>query len=235
MPDWLNPKILVALGVALALLIVFLAKFGILWLQAYTSGAPVGMFHLVGMALRHVPAAQIVSQYIAARRAGLDLTLTELEALHLAGGHPSGVVRALIAARQAGLALDFRQACAIDLSGRDVVAVVDGAVRPKVLPCCDPFTRGDVIEARSSDGLRIRLKAGITVRTSLARALKDGSESTVSEWAARRLIAIAAGRTAAESLDRPAELGTELIGQEGESGSALEIVAAEVLVREGAP
>lgn len=76
------------------------------------------------MRLRGTKPHRILAPLIAANRAGLDLNLAELEALHLAGGNVTHVVDALILASENGIELDFGRAVAIDLVGRDLLQEV---------------------------------------------------------------------------------------------------------------
>ena len=80
------------------------------------------------MRLRGTRPHRILAPLIAANRAGLDLNLAELEALHLAGGNVTHVVDALILASENGIELDFRRAVAIDLAGRDLLQEINAVI-----------------------------------------------------------------------------------------------------------
>ena len=75
-----------------------------LWVAAFASGAYVGLFTLVGMRLRRVPPGTIVTARISAVKAGLDISVNDLEAHYLAGGNVVNVVNALISADKANIA-----------------------------------------------------------------------------------------------------------------------------------
>ena len=85
------------LGVVLFL---YLVPVG-LWIAAWSSGAPVGIFTLIAMRLRRVVPGDIVNPRISAIKAGLNLTTDDLESHYLAGGNVKAVVNALISARKA--------------------------------------------------------------------------------------------------------------------------------------
>ena len=85
------------------------------------------------MRLRRVPPAAIVEPQINATKAGLSLSLDDLEAHFLAGGRVASVVAALIAADKANIDLGFAQAAAIDLAGRDVLQAVQVSVTPEII------------------------------------------------------------------------------------------------------
>ena len=58
---------------------------------------------------------------IKATKAGLGMSINQLESHYLAGGNVDRVVNALIAAQRANIPLVFERAAAIDLAGRDVL------------------------------------------------------------------------------------------------------------------
>ena len=83
-------------AIVLAVVVFVLVSFGILnafvpfglWVAARAAGVPVRIFgDLVAMRLRRVPQRRLVEPQIAATKAGLSLTLSDLEAHYLAGGH----------------------------------------------------------------------------------------------------------------------------------------------------
>ena len=101
-----------------------------LWISAIAAGVNVGIFNLIGMRLRRVPASQIVLPLIKANKAGLDVNVNQLEAHYLAGGNVDRVIDALIAAHRAQIELSFERGCAIDLAGRNVLEAVQMSVNP---------------------------------------------------------------------------------------------------------
>ena len=104
-----------------------------LWISALASGVYVSIFTLVGMRIRRVSPAKIVSPLIKAEKAGLRMEISKMEAHYLAGGNLDRVITALITARGANIKLDFPEAGAIDLAGRDVLQAVQMSVNPKVI------------------------------------------------------------------------------------------------------
>ncbi|MCG0313893.1 MAG: flotillin-like FloA family protein, partial [Calditerricola sp.] len=119
--------------VVIALAVFFTFVPVMLWISALASGVPISILTLVGMRLRRVVPARIVNPLIKARKAGLDLTINQLESHYLAGGNVDRVVDALIAADKARIALPFDRAAAIDLAGRDVLDAVKVSVNPRVI------------------------------------------------------------------------------------------------------
>ena len=82
-----------------------------LWISAIAAGVNVGIFNLIGMRLRRVPASQIVLPLIKANKAGMNVNVNQLEAHYLAGGNVDRVIDALIAAHRAQIPLTFERSC----------------------------------------------------------------------------------------------------------------------------
>lgn len=172
----------IGLIVAALLLLVFviiLFKFGYLWIRSIASGAGVGLFKLVGMAIRQVNPKTIVDARIMAVKAGLQLSSNDLETLYLAKGNVLRVTTALVASNKAGINLSFAKASAIDLAGRDVLDAVKVSVNPKVIDCPDPKKGRETLDAVSMDGIQLRVKARVTVRMNLDRLIGGANEDTV--------------------------------------------------------
>src|SRR5687768_10960539 len=66
-----------------------------LWIAAWASNAYVGLFTLIGMRLRRVPPTTVVTARISAVKAGLAISIDELEAHYLAGGNVTRLVNAM--------------------------------------------------------------------------------------------------------------------------------------------
>ena len=80
-----------------------------LWIAAWASGAYVGLFTLIGMRLRRVPPTTVVTARISAVKAGLDISINDLEAHYLAGGNVVRVVNAMISADKANIPLTTKR------------------------------------------------------------------------------------------------------------------------------
>lgn len=130
MPPWIYLVLIAVLAVFMVILVRF---FGI-WLRAYASGAPVAMLNLIAMWLRKSPMALIVDSRITASKAGLDVTINQLEAHHMAGGSVADAVLAMIAANHQGASLRFDQVCAVDLAYKGTDKSVLEAARSNSLP-----------------------------------------------------------------------------------------------------
>src|SRR3954463_13583799 len=143
-----------------------------LWIRALASGVRVSFLTLFGMRFRKVSPSDIVDPLITARKAGLGLTIDELEIHYLSGGNVQRVVNALISADKAQIPLTFKQATAIDLAGRDVFQAVQISVNPKVITT-------PKVAAVAQDGIQLIAIARITVRASIAQLVGGAGEDTI--------------------------------------------------------
>ena len=132
MPTSFSLELFIAVLIVLAIsgLVVPIAPY---WLQAKTAGSPIGFFTLVGLRLRKVDPRVLVYSHIRAVRAGLSVTVNQLETHHHAGGRLAPVISALIAAKGAGVRLTWAQATALDLAGEDVPDLVAQSAKSKNL------------------------------------------------------------------------------------------------------
>lgn len=182
---WVILAVVVAIGFAgvVAILGMF---YGNLWIQAYTCRANVSIWSLIGMSFRQVNARVIVQGKIMATQAGIGperetgITTGRLEGHFLAGGKVLNVIRAIIIAHRADLNLDFDQAAAIDLAGRDVLDAVQTSVYPKVIDCPDPTkSQKTMLSAIAKNGVELKVRARVTVRTNLERLIGGATEETI--------------------------------------------------------
>src|SRR5213075_1207073 len=167
---------------AFVFVIILFNFFGI-WLRARIANAPVGMGKMIGMRLRRVPVGLIVDNRITAVKAGLEVASDPLEAHYLAGGDVNQVILALIAADKAGIALEFNRACAIDLAtkgtGKTVLEAVRTSINPKVIDAPSPNMGRATIDGVAQDGIGVKVKARVTVRSHLDRFVGGATEETI--------------------------------------------------------
>ena len=175
--------VIVGIAVILIVFAVF-ARFFRWWIQSLSTGAGIGIFDLVGMTFRKVNPAVIVGSKIMAVQAGISdkqgATSKALEAHYLAGGNVPLVIRSLIAANKAKLDLDYKLATAIDLAGRNVLESVQTSVNPKVIDCPGGRAVGkDTLDGIAQNGIQLKVKARVTVRTNIRRLVGGATEETV--------------------------------------------------------
>ena len=216
---------------ALAILVVVILFFAFLkiWVRAWMSGAYVSLFNLLGMTLRGVKPALIVDARIRSVKAGLALNTDQLEAHFLAGGDVINVVQALIAADKANIELSFQRAAAIDLAGRDVYDAVRTSVNPKVIDCPDPTKGATMLDAVAKDGIRLLVKARVTVRANLARLVGGATEDTIIARVGQGIVsAIGSSQSYKDVLENPDEISKKVLNSGLDSQTAFEIVSIDI-------
>jgi uncharacterized protein YqfA (UPF0365 family) len=232
----MNPLILIGVGV-LALLafivVIIVLSFISTWIQARMSKAPVGFGTLLAMKLRRVPHSLIVQSRITAHKAGLTLTTDQLEAHYLAGGDVNQVIRALIAADKANLNLDFNRAAAIDLathqSGKSVFEAVMTSVNPKVIDCPNPASGKQTIDAVAKDGIQVKAKARVTVRTNLERFVGGATEETIIARVGEGIVTtIGSSDSYKAVLENPDSISKRVLERGLDAGTAFEILSIDI-------
>ena len=207
----------------------FFIKFGSLWLQARASGCPVGVVEFVGMFLRKLNSRLIIDVLVMAHKAGVPVSIGKLQAHVLARGNVTATVRALVAADRANIPLPFDRAAAIDLAGRVVLDAVRTSVHPKVIDCPSHESGKPTVDAVAANGIQLRCKARVTVRTNIERLVGGATEETV---IARVGEGIVSGIGQAEShktvLANPRKISQEVLDAGLDAGTAYEIVSIDI-------
>lgn len=220
--------LLVAAIIAVALFGFFLA-FGKLWLQAMSSGCPVPIWEFVGMYLRKVNPRLIIDVYVVTHKAGIPVHIDKLQAHVLARGNVRDVVQALVAASKAQIKLTFDRAAAIDLAGRDVLDAVKTSVHPKVIDCPNPSRGTTTIDAVAKNGIQLRIKARVTVRTNIERLVGGATEETVIARVGQGIVkAVGQAETHKDVLANPSQISKEVLDAGLDAGTAFEIVSIDI-------
>lgn len=203
------------------ILLFYFVPFG-LWISALASGAYVGIFTLIGMRLRRVPPRKIVEPLIKSRKAGLKLTVNDLETHFLAGGHVNNVIDALIAANKAHINLTYDGATAIDLAGRDVLDAVKTSVNPKVIETGN-------ISAVAKDGIEVLVRARVTVRTNLDRLVGGAGEATVIARVGEGIVTtVGSSENHGMVLENPDSISRAIISKGLDENTAYEILSIDI-------
>ena len=212
---------LLILVVAALVVILYLIPVG-LWVAAFASGAYVGLFTLVGMRLRRVPPGTIVTARISAVKAGLDISVNDLEAHYLAGGNVVNVVNAMISADKANIPMPFKRAAAIDLAGRDVLAAVKMSVIPKVIET-------PRIAAVAKDGIQLIAVSRVTVRTNIDRLVGGAGEETIIARVGEGMVStIGSAASHKDVLENPDHISKHVLAKGLDAGTAYEILSIDI-------
>jgi uncharacterized protein YqfA (UPF0365 family) len=230
-------------GIAGFVLLILLLNFGAIWIRAWSSGAPVGFMELISLKLRKVPVGMVVDSRINAVKSGLvvrdemgherGVAIDDLSTHVLAGGHVEMVVQALINARKAGIHLDFDRACAIDLAtkgtGKNVIEAVKTSVNPKVIDCPNPAPGKTTIDAVAKDGIAVKVKARVTVRTNLDRFVGGATEETIIARVGEGIVTtIGSSTTYKEVLENPDRISKTVLDKALDANTAFEILSIDI-------
>lgn len=216
----------------LVFIAVFARYFG-LWVQCKTTRAGIGFLNLVMMSIRKVSPAVIVRSKIMAVQSGITrvypISTRNLEAHYLANGSVPNVIKALVASHRAGIDLDWQTAQAIDLAGRDVLEAVRTSVYPKVIDCPDPKRTAGTLDAVAADGIQLRVRARVTVRTNIRQLIGGATEETVVARVGQGIVqAIGSTPTYKAVLENPDKISQTVLNQGLEAQTAYEIVSIDI-------
>ncbi len=222
----------IVLLASLVMAFILLNFFGT-WLRAKLADAPVSFTKLIGMRLRRVPMGLIVDSRITAVKAGITIDTDPLEAHYLAGGNVSHVVLALIAADKAALQLDFNRACAIDLAikgtSKTVLEAVRTSINPKVIDCPNPATGKVTIDAVARDGIGVKVRARVTVRSNLNRFVGGATEDTIIARVGEGIItSIGSAVSYKDVLENPDRISKTVLAKGLDTGTAFEILSVDI-------
>lgn len=215
--------IIIAVVVVLVLIAVILGVLPIrIWFRALVSGVKVSMARLIGMKWRGVKVATIVDAYISAMKAGLNVSIDELETHVLAKGDAIKVVNALISAHSANIQLEPETARAIDLAGRDVLNAVKVSVNPKVIET-------PAISAIAKDGIELRVKARVTVRANITRLIGGAGEDTIIARIGEGIVTtVGSAESHKDVLENPDQISKTVLNKGLDNGTAFEILSIDI-------
>jgi len=214
---------LVIIVVAFILFFAFLYYFPIgMWIRTVAAGVPLGIIALVRMRLIGIPPSVIVTNYVRARKAGLMLTVDQMQSHYLAGGNVENVTLAMIAAQRAQIPLEWQRAAAIDLAGRNVVEALQMSVTPKVIET-------PIFQGVAQNGIQLNVKARVTVRSNLDRYVGGAGEQTIIARVGEGVVAaVGAAIDHKEVLEYPDRISKTVLSKGLDAGTAFEIVSIDI-------
>jgi len=232
----MNPFIL-GVFILLGIVVLFIATMVISLVGAYVkalfNGATVPMSKLVALKLASIPYGMIVDARITAVRAGIPVSADQIASHYQAGGNVVPTIQALIAAKKAGILLDWDRACAIDLatkgSGKSVVEAVRTSVDPKVIDCPNPEQGRSTIDGVAKDGIQVKVKARVTVRTHLDRFVGGAKENTIIARVGEGIVTTIGGAESYKGvLENPDSISKTVLARGLDAGTAFEILSIDI-------
>ena len=127
---------------------------------------------LISMKNRGVNITEVLTAYVDSKKAGLNLTVDEIESHIQNGGSIDKIIRALLLAKQSKISLDIETAKAIDKSGENLLQVLNNAIVPMVMP----FTN---VIGVSQDNYEVIVSGKVTLKTNLKKFLGGVQEETL--------------------------------------------------------
>lgn len=233
----MEPLILIVSGIGILLILVVLIIIGSfisVWLKAKFSGATVSMWNLIAMRiLRKNPHSLIVDARIMSVKAGIHISVDEIETHYMAGGDIIQTVQGLIAAKKAGLILDWDKACAIDLATKgtekSVLEAVRTSINPKVIDCPSPSGNKTTIDGVAKDGIQVRAKARVTVRSNLEHYVGSAQEETIIARVGEGIVTtIGSAETYKWVLENPDSISRNVLDRGLDTGTAFEILSIDI-------
>jgi uncharacterized protein YqfA (UPF0365 family) len=220
-------------GLILLVIVVVVINFFNVWIRALISGARVRFTELIALKLRSVPVGLIVDSRITAVKSGIDLNIDQLSAHYQAGGNVEMVVQSLIAAKKAQIHLEFDRACAIDLAtkgtGKTVFEAVRTSVNPKVIDCPNPASGKTTIDGVAKDGIVIKAKARVTVRSNLERFVGGATEETIIARVGEGIVTtIGTSASYKDVLENPDRISKTVLGKALDANTAFEILSIDI-------
>ena len=204
-------------------LVLFLYYFPLgLWIRTVAAGVPLSIGSLIRMRIIGVPASVVVSNLVRARKAGLSLTVDQLQSHVLAGGNIELVTLAMIAAQRAEIPLEWQRAAAIDLAGRNVLEALQTSVVPKVIET-------PTFQGVAQNGIQLNVKARITVRSNLDRYVGGAGEPTIVARVGEGVVsAVGAAADHKQVLEYPDRISKAVLAKGLDAGTAFEIVSIDI-------
>ncbi len=221
---------LLVAGVILLVLVFVLLRYANLYVQALVSGARTSITDLIGMDLRPgINPRTIVYAKIQAARAGLKIDPQQMESHVLAGGNLMRVINSMIAGSKANIDLPWDTATAIDLAGRDIYDAIRTSVLPKVIDVPSKEMGRNSIDAVAKDGIQLKVRARVTVRTNLKRLVGGATEETIIARVGEGIVtSIGSADSHKAVLENPDSISRAVLQKGLDANTAFEILSIDI-------
>lgn len=234
-----NQTTAVVIGVTAVVVIIvlimtyLLIRYFSLWIQCKLTGVGIGLVQLVAMSIRKTDPDVIVRAKIMAVQSGLTdvypISTRDLEAHYLSRGNVLNVIKAMVAAYRAKIELSWQTAQAIDLAGRDLLEAVRTSVYPKIIDCPDPRKGSSTLDAVAGDGIQLKARARVTVRTNLQQLIGGATEETIIARVGQGIVkAIGSTKNYKIVLENPDRISQTVLQLGLEANTAFEIVSIDI-------
>ena len=125
--------------------------------------------------------------------------------------------------------MSFREATAIDLAGRNVLEAVQTSVYPRVIDCPAKGSVRTSLDAVAKDGIQLKVKARVTVRSNLQQLIGGATEETIVARVGEGIVsAIGSSVDHKAVLENPDVISKAVLARRLDSQTAFEIVSIDI-------
>jgi uncharacterized protein YqfA (UPF0365 family) len=174
---------------------------------------------IVGLLLLGIMVS-FLSVWLRAWLAGAYVGFTELIAMRLRQVPYGMVVDARITAKKAGISIPIDQI---------VVEAVRTSVDPKVIDCPNPASGRTTIDGVAKDGIQVKVRARVTVRTNLDRFVGGAKEETIIARVGEGIVTtIGSAESYKTVLESPDSISKVVLHRGLDVGTAFEILSIDI-------
>ena len=149
------------------------------YLTVIFAGCYIPSYKLISLKSRKLDVKTVASAYIMAKKSKIDIKLSEIEAIVLAGGNPVNVVKAYNLANKSGIKIDFQRISALEIASKDVLSVVQNAISTRVV-------KVENIKGFTQNNVELVVMAEVSVKANLHKYLEgsgiDDMKSNITAW-----------------------------------------------------
>lgn len=160
----LSPVSITFLSILGALLVIFVTYLCFVPLKTYFmcafSGCYIFTFKLIGLKSRKLNVKEIASLYISSKKAGIKISLKDIEKTYQSGVNLKNVIEAMTLLSSAQRPIDFDRAVAIEMATNNVVEFVKDSLVSKT-------ERLDDIIASTSDDFEVCVSVNFSVKSNI--------------------------------------------------------------------
>ncbi|MCE2805606.1 MAG: flotillin-like protein FloA [Gemmataceae bacterium] len=216
-------------AIIVLVLLFILGNFMGLYIKAWVTKANVGFTDMIRMQLSNIDYRLVVNEKIKLTNAGIPIDIRELEQHVLTKGNLVRTVAGVINAKKASIELPWKTAAAIDLAGRDILEAVRWSVIPKVIDCPDPSKGRLTLDGVCKNGIQLKARARVTVRTKLERLVGGAGEETIIARVGEGIVkAIGSAENHKDIMANPNLISQAVLNNSLDSQTAFEIVSIDV-------
>lgn len=225
------------IGIIVVVLIpvLYLGSAARIWIRCALYSAPIPFSTVVSMKFRGAPIGNLVTNYIAARKVGIDVSISQLENHAAAGGNVDDVVESLIEANRASILVDFALVSNLDLAPKrsemGVVELIRACSEPRVVQCPPKDSTRDYLEVVTGDGVLLQLRIKATIVPNLQNYAGGATEETlVARISSMMIERIGSLQNYQQALNNPSAIDRAVLQSQPDAGTAWKILSIDTSI-----